>query len=530
MVGRIRCGAGARGGAGRRHRNQRLRGRPRGVEVEVRALSRLVAIRRSAVLAAPLAEVWAILRDFNGHDRWHPAVAASAIEAGAAGDQIGAVRAFRLADGARIREQLLALSDAETSFSYCLLEAPVALRDYVAHVRLRPVTSDGHCLWEWRASFDPPAAERDRLQRFVTQDIIEAGFAAVGRLLGGAGAARPRPAPVESAAPATAGVEATAIVLIRYGGPEVLEARAVRVAEPGPGEARIRQTAIGVNFIDVYCRRGSFDMVTPPGVLGMEAAGVIERVGPGVTNLRPGDRVGYACAPPGAYATMRRMRADLLVPLPDFLGDEAAAALLLKGITASFLLHEVYAVKRGDVVLVHAAAGGVGQLLCRWAKALGAKVIGVTSSEAKAAQATRAGCDHVVVAAQEDFAEAVMRLTAGAGVQAVYDAVGKDTFERSIRALAPRGHLVSFGQASGDVGAYSIDALASRSVTLSRPNYGHYTDTPEKLRAQTDRLFAALRAGILVAERPTRYRLREARAAHADLEGRATTGALVLIP
>jgi NADPH:quinone reductase len=488
----------------------------------------VVAIRRSAVLAAPVADVWAILRDFNGHDRWHPAVAASAIEAGAAGDAVGAVRAFRLADGARIREQLLALSDAETSFAYCILEAPVALRDYVASVRLRPVTSDGGCLWEWRATFDPPAAERDRLRRFVTQDIIEAGFAAVRRLLAGAGA--PRPAPVASAAPASAGVEATAIVLTRYGGPEVLEARSVRVAEPGPREARIRHAAIGVNFIDVYCRRGSFDLVAPPGVLGMEAAGMVERVGAGVTNVRAGDRVGYACAPPGAYATIRTMRADLLIPLPEFLGDQAAAALLLKGITASFLLHDVYAVRRGDVVLVHAAAGGVGQLLCRWAKALGATVIGVTSSEAKAAQAERAGCDHVIVSTREDFADAAMRLTAGAGVQAVYDAVGRDTFEGSIRALAPRGHLASFGQASGDVGDYSIDALASRSVTLSRPNYGHYTDTPERLRIQTDRLFSALRAGVLVADPPRLYPLGEARAAHADLEARRTTGALVLIP
>jgi NADPH:quinone reductase-like Zn-dependent oxidoreductase len=265
-------------------------------------------------------------------------------------------------------------------------------------------------------------------------------------------------------------------------------------------------------------------------MLGMEAAGVVERVGPGVTNVRPGDRVGYACAPPGAYATIRTMRADLLVPLPGFLGDQAAAALLLKGITASFLLHDVYAVRRGDVVLVHAAAGGVGQLLCRWAKALGATVIGVTSSEAKAAQARRAGCDHVIVSTRGDFADAVMRLTGGAGAQAVYDAVGRDTFAGSIRALAPRGHLVSFGQASGDVGDHSIDALASRSVTLSRPNYGHYTDTPERLAVQTDRLFSALRGGVLVADQPRLYPLGEARAAHADLEARRTTGALVLVP
>jgi NADPH:quinone reductase-like Zn-dependent oxidoreductase len=224
------------------------------------------------------------------------------------------------------------------------------------------------------------------------------------------------------------------------------------------------------------------------------------------------------------------MRSDLLIQLPDTLTDEVAASLLLKGITASFLLHDVYAVKRGDVVFVHAAAGGVGQLLCRWAKALGVTVIGSTSSDAKAVVAKRAGCDHVVVSSREDFSEAAMRLTGGRGVQVVYDAVGKDTFEGSIRALAPRGHLVSFGQASGDVGSYSIDQLASQSVTLSRPNYGHYTDTASKLKVQTDRLFAALENGTLVAERPTLFPLADASAAHAALEGRSTTGALVMNP
>jgi NADPH:quinone reductase-like Zn-dependent oxidoreductase len=262
----------------------------------------------------------------------------------------------------------------------------------------------------------------------------------------------------------------------------------------------------------------------------MEAAGVVESVGPGVTDVKPGDRVGYACAPPGSYASVRTMRTDLLVKLPAFLTDEAAASMLLKGITAGFLLHDVYPVRRGDVVLVHAAAGGVGQLLCRWGKALGATVIGSTSSDAKADEAKRVGCDHVIVSSREDIAEAAMRLTGGHGVQVVYDAVGKDTFEASLRSLAPRGHLVSFGQASGDVGAYSIDRLASRSVTLSRPNYGHYTDTPAKLKIQTDRLFAALQSGILVADRPRPYALKDAGAAHRDLEARRTTGALVLLP
>ena len=486
----------------------------------------MVEIRRSVIVEAPLEAVWSILRNFNGHDRWHPAVASSLIEDALDVDQIGAVRNFQLTQGGRIREQLLALSDATHSFSYCLLEAPVALANYVAHVRLRPITQTQSCFWEWSALFDAPPAERERLARFVTEDIILSGFRAVSALATSVASPARRSPPVSSAS----GVPATAVVLTRYGGPEVLVAQSIRVATPGVGEARIRQTAIGVNFIDVYCRRGQFDLVTPPGVLGMEAAGVLESVGSGVTNVRPGDRVGYACAPPGSYASMRTMRTDLLVKLPPDVSDEFAASLLLKGITASFLLHDVYALKRGDVALVHAAAGGVGQLLCRWAKALGATVIGSVSRESKVEPARRAGCDHVIVSSGADLAAAVREITGGVGVQVVYDAIGRDTFDSSLQSLAPRGHLVSFGQASGDVGAYSIDKLAHRSVTLSRPNYGHYTDTPEKLKAQTARLFAALRSGILLAEPPQAYALTNAAEAHRDLEGRRTTGSLILIP
>jgi NADPH:quinone reductase len=253
-------------------------------------------------------------------------------------------------------------------------------------------------------------------------------------------------------------------------------------------------------------------------------------VGLGVGNVRVGDRVAYACAPPGAYASMRTMRADLLVRLPESISDEIAAALLLKGISAGFLLHDVARVQAGETILVHAAAGGVGSIISHWAKALGATVIGATSSEAKAQQAKRAGCDHVALTNRGDFAEAVLNFTSGRGVDVVFDAVGKETFERSVECLAARGRLISFGQASGDVGAHSIDRLAHRSVTISRPNYVHYTDTPDRMTLQSRRLFAALSSGAVVAERPRTYSLANAATAHADLEGRRTTGSLVLIP
>jgi NADPH2:quinone reductase len=492
----------------------------------------MVNLRRSVIVDAPIERVWEVLRDFNGHDSWHPTVSASLIEEGATGDTIGAVRDFRLVDGSRIREQLLALSDRETSFAYCILEAPVALRNYVAMVKLRPVTMEDRCLWEWSARFEPPASDKQRLTQLIERDIFEAGFRAIRSLLKG-GSLTPRSlpqpvAPVNRPGPESS-IDATSVVATRHGGPEVLAVNRARVAAPGPGEVRIQQTAIGVNFIDVYARRGSLALIQPPAVLGMEAAGIVESAGPGVP-FRKGDRVGYACAPPGSYASMRTMAAALLVALPDFLSEQAAASLLLKGISASFLLHDVYAVKKGDIVLVHAAAGGVGLILCRWAAALGATVIGTTSSAPKGARARQAGCSEVILYNEEDFVAATLRSTAGRGVDVVYDAVGKTTFEGSVRSLAPTGHLVSFGQASGDVGLQSIDALTSRSVTLSRPNYGHYTDTPAKLQRQTERLFAALQAGTVVADPPTLYRLEEARAAHEDLENRNSMGALVLIP
>jgi NADPH:quinone reductase-like Zn-dependent oxidoreductase len=488
-----------------------------------------VAIRRCTVIDAPVEAVWAFLRDFNGHEVWHPAVASSMIENGDKSDQVGCIRNFRLKDGSRIREQLLFLSDARRSFGYCILEAQAPLREYVASVRLRPVTDGDACLMEWRAAFEPPATERARLERFVREEIIEGGFAGLRRALReGVQAA---PASLSTAAgQARTAVEGVEVAIVRYGGPEVLAPRRASIRAPGPGEARIRQTAIGVNFIDVYCRRGSFDLVAPGGVVGMEAAGVVESVGSGVVNVRPGDRIAYACAPPGAYASIRTMGADLIVRLPPTISDEVAAALLLKGVTAAFLLHDVAALLPGETILVHAAAGGVGRILCRWAKALGATVIGATSSQTKAEEARLVGCDHVAVTSREDFATSVLTFTAGRGVDVVFDAVGKDTFERSVACLAPRGRLVSFGQASGDVGAHSIDQLASRSVTVSRPNYVHYTDTPDKMALQTGRLFGALGSGAVIAERPRSYPLAEAARAHADLEGRRTTGSLILIP
>ncbi|MGM0560040.1 MAG: quinone oxidoreductase family protein [Pseudomonadota bacterium] len=318
------------------------------------------------------------------------------------------------------------------------------------------------------------------------------------------------------------------MVLTGYGGPERMEWREQDVPAPGPGQVRLRHNAIGVNYIDVYCRTGYYKLVAPPGIIGMEAAGSILDVGAGVHGFAPGDRVAYACPPPGAYCELRTMSAALLALLPDEIDDVTAAAAMLKGVTAEFLLHRVHHVKEGDSVLIHAAAGGVGLYLCQWARRLGATVIGTVGSEEKAQLARRYGCSYPVIYTQQDFLETVRDVTEGRGVDVVYDGVGASTFEKSYEALALRGHLVSYGQASGSVPAIDISSYSSKSASVSRPNYAHYTSTAEEIRSSTDCLFPLLVNGDLKVEIGQRFPLRQAGEAHKALEARQTTGSTIL--
>lgn len=514
----------------------------------------MVKVRESTIIDAPVDDVWRLLRDFNGHDSWHPAVVESRIEQGRAADEVGAVRRFRLADGRELQERLLSLSDEDRAFTYGIVESPVPLLDYVATVRLKPVTDGGRTFWEWSSSFVTPPGREGELAALVANDIYRAGFEAIrARLSGATGApatvvrvARraagdddpaeeavepPPQAPAAPIAAADTGPGRTqAVVVSRHGGPDVLEWREVDLPAPQAGEVRIRHTAIGVNYIDVYCRTGYFDLVPPGGVPGMEAAGVVEAVGAGVRGIGPGDRVAYACAPPGAYAVRRVMKADLLVTLPDDMDDAIAAAMLLKGATAEFLLHRVHRVREQDVVLVQAAAGGVGQFLCQWASALGATVIGTVGSPEKERVARRNGCSHVIRYREEDVAACVMDITGGHGADVVFDGVGRATFMKSFEALAVRGHIVSFGQASGDIGPVDIPGFAAKSATVSRPNYGHYMGTTQQVQSVTQNLFAAWRRGIVRPDAIQHIPLKDAAAAHRALESRSTTGSVVLVP
>jgi NADPH2:quinone reductase len=313
------------------------------------------------------------------------------------------------------------------------------------------------------------------------------------------------------------------------GGPEQMHWEEVTVGEPGPGEVRVRNTAIGLNFIDTYHRSGLYPMPLPM-VLGSEGAGVVEAVGPKVKEFKVGDRVAYA-QPIGAYAEVLIRPVARLVKIPAGIKDETAAAMMLKGMTAWYLCRRTYRLKKGDTIVVHAAAGGVGQILCQWAKHLGATVIGTVGSDEKVALAKKVGCKHVVVMSREKLSERVKAITKGKGVPVVYDGVGKDTFMESLDCLQPRGIMASFGNASGAVPPVNIGILAQKgSLFLTRPTLVNYTSSREDLLTAARELFAVVKKGAVKIAVNQRYPLREAAQAHRDLESRKTTGSTVLLP
>ncbi len=321
-----------------------------------------------------------------------------------------------------------------------------------------------------------------------------------------------------------------AIRFHEHGGPEVLLVEDLEPGKPAAGEAQVRHSAIGVNYIDVYDRTGLYPGELPSG-LGREAAGVITALGRGVRGFRVGDRVAYVHSKPGTYCEARNVPAERLVKVPKGISDEQAAAIMLKGLTAQFLLRRTYRVRPGDAILVHAAAGGVGLILIQWAKALGAKVIGVVGSEAKAELVRKHGCRHVLISGRDALPESVRKLTRGEGAAVVYDSVGKDTFMASLDCLRPLGLMVSYGNASGAPPAISPLELSRRgSLFLTRPTLFNYIAGREALDAAARELFAAVRKDVVRVRIGQRYRLIEAAAAHRDLEARRTTGSTVLIP
>jgi NADPH:quinone reductase-like Zn-dependent oxidoreductase len=472
----------------------------------------VIRVRRSAVIDAPIDRVWAVLRDFNSHSAWHPAVGPSRIEKGEPVDQVGCIRNFTLKDGNHIREQLLALSDRDYISTYCILDATLPMRNYVATVQLKRVTDGDRTFWHWESTFDVPRGREKEFDELVGGGVYEGGFRGLAAYLNNGGSPH---------VSLPSKVEERAVVATAFGGPEVLRYDRHATRAPAAGEVRVQHAAVGVNYIDIYIRKGLYRMIEPPAPIGMEGAGVV--LESNAAGFRPGDRVAYASPQPGAYCTVRTMPAALLVLLPEWLDFDTAAAVMLKGLTAEYLLHRTFRVKPGDVVLVHAAAGGVGLLLCQWAKALGARVIGTVSTQDKAALARAAGCEQVIVTRDYRFA-AQMRQRA----DVIYDGLGREAAKENYEALAMRGHWVSYGQASGAHDAFPD--LTAKSGTLSRPVLFHYTAERAMLNEIAGRVFGALREGVLRAEVRHRYPLAAAAEAHRDLESRRTTGSILLVP
>lgn len=314
------------------------------------------------------------------------------------------------------------------------------------------------------------------------------------------------------------------------GGPEVLTWDDIDVGDPGPGQIRLRHTVVGLNYIDTYHRSGLYPLPLPSG-LGMEAAGTVEAVGDNVSSVSEGDRVAYAAGPPGSYADARLIEADKVVQIPAGIDDQTAAAMMLKGLTAQYLIRQIHKVEAGDTILIHAAAGGVGLIVCQWAKSLGATVIGTVSSDAKAELARANGCDHTIIYTREDFVSRVNEITDGAKLQVVYDSIGVDTFSGSLDCLRARGTMVSFGQASGPIAPVDLGVFAQKgSLFFTRPTLFNYADTPENLRTMSEELFSAVASGAVKITIDQTFALSDARAAHEALEARKTTGSTILLP
>jgi NADPH:quinone reductase len=322
---------------------------------------------------------------------------------------------------------------------------------------------------------------------------------------------------------------AHAIRLHETGGPEVLKHETVEVGDPGPGQARVRHTYIAVNFIDIYFRTGRYPMPLPNG-LGSDGVGVVEAVGPGVTDVKAGDRVGYLLGPQGAYSDVRVMPAEVLIPLPDGVSDRTASTVMMKGMTAQYLFRQVFPLKGGETILYHAAAGGVGSIASQWARAIGVHMIGTVSTDEKAAIARANGCEHVIITSRENIAERVREITGGKGVPVVYDSVGKDTLMASLDSLQPRGTLVSNGTSSGPVVIDTTLLAVKGSIWVTRPAMIHYATPRTHMLAMARELFDHLLAGHIKSEPSHEYALAEAGQAHQALESRRTTGATVLVP
>jgi NADPH2:quinone reductase len=492
-----------------------------------------ITVIRSAVIDASIDRVWAVLRDFNSHDRWHPAVARSRMENDLDGDVVGGVRRYSLTDGAELREKLLRHSDRETIMTYCIIDSSHPLVDYVATVRLKPVTDGNRTFWDWRAQFRAPDDRAAELEGLVGCQLYEAGFTGMRSFLTETKGPS-HPSAREEAAAVTAFAEgehlpSRAVVVTVSGGPEVMSFRDLTVSAPGSGQVRIRQTAIAVNALDLMQRRGisaGFDL---PGTPGVEGVGEIIDVGEQVYGLFPGDRVAYMSRIPGAYVEIRIIDADACISLPDGLSDMDASTLL-KGVTAALVLGRVFRAAPGATIMIQAVAGGLGHLLSQWAKSMDLTVIGTVSTAEEARFSRDRGCDHPIVVPDDiPLAAEVMRITNGRGVDYWVHSSGAHGIDIAVACLSRCGHCAVIGDRDGQLIPMDINVLKQRSLTVSAPVCFDYFDDRLYLQRLARQLFAKIQSRTIIPAVEA-FHLSQATEAHIRIEARQTMGAVVLTP
>jgi NADPH2:quinone reductase len=492
-----------------------------------------IKVIQSAVIDAPIDRVWAVLRDFNSHDQWHPAVAGSRMENDVAGDVVGGVRRFSLSDGAELREQLLSHNDREYTFTYCILDSPLPLFDYMATVRLKPVTDGNQTFWDWRSQFRAPHDRAAELKNLVGRQIYEAGFGGLRTFLADQVAPPGPPVAAEAATVAVAvggeTLPARAVVIATAGGPEVMSLSDVTVSAPGPQQVRIRQSAIAVNYLDLKYRRGVAAGIDFPGTPGLEGVGEIIDVGEQVNGIFPGDRVAYMSRTPGAYADIRCIDADACIPLPDNISD-INASTLLKGVTTAFLLSRVFRSAPGAMIMIQSVSGGMGHLLSQWAKSMDLIVIGTVSTIEKAKFSRDCGCDYPIVATDDSaLATEVMRITNGRGVDYWVHSSGAQGLDTAVACLSRCGHCAVIGDRDGQTIPIDVNVLKQRSLTISAPVCFDYFEDRTYLQRLAHQLFAKIQNRVIIPAIET-FPLSRAAEAHHRIESRQTMGAVVLIP
>jgi len=492
-----------------------------------------IIVNRSAVIEAPIERVWAVLRDFNSHHQWHPAVTRSQMENDFDGDVVGGVRRFNLADGAELREQLLRHSDRDYSFTYSILDSPLPLLDYVATVRLRPVTDVNQTFWDWRSQFRAPENRAAELENLVGRQIYEVGFTGLRTFLAerAAPSRQPSDKTESTVAVASAGehLPSKAVVVKTTDDPEAMCLTDVTVPPPDPRQVRVRQTAIAVNYLDLKYRREITSGLDLPGTPGLEGVGEVIDIGQQVHGLFPGDRVAYISRTPGAYAVIRCIDADACLPLPYGLSD-LDASTLLKGVIAGLLLGRVFRSTPGEVILIQAVAGGVGHLISQWAQSMGLTVIGTVSTPDKAKFIRDLGCDHPIVDAQsQQLVDEVMRITNGRGVDCCVHTNGAQGLDTAVACMSRCGHLAVIGDRDEEPVPLDVKRLKQRSLTVSAPVCFDYIDDRPYLQRLAHQLFNKIQ-GRTIKPAIEAFPLSQAVEAHNRIETRQNMGAVVLIP